>query len=90
MKKLSERQDEVLAKAGKWIKSHGEKYCPITAVKRISHWKKTVKELRKKDLATLRKGGEVVYVTKWGWRYLEDKHPEITRRGGSGEEIPLE
>ncbi|MDI6883584.1 MAG: hypothetical protein QMD00_00330 [Hadesarchaea archaeon] len=80
MPQPSKEHEDFLLKAAGWIKAHGEKYCPVTAVKHLPRWKKLFKELEKWGLVQEYKRGETVIVTKAGWDYLAAKHPDLVRR----------
>lgn len=80
MPEITRKHELFLVKAAKWIKAHGNPYCPKTAVKHISNWRILFKDLVALELVRKYKGGETIEVTREGWDYLSRKYPDITRR----------
>jgi hypothetical protein len=80
MVKLTENHKEFLIKSGKWIKAHGQKYCPTTAVKHIPKWKKVFKDLEKWKLVRPYKSGDVIEITSYGWSLIYSISPELLGR----------
>lgn len=80
MADLTPAHKEFLVKAARWIKGHRELYCPITAVKHIPNWESVFKDLQKRWLVQPYKGGEVVFITEYGWAWIAQHHPEIAER----------
>jgi hypothetical protein len=80
MQELTKAHDEVLARAAAWIKGRRKKYCPITAISDVGHWRKLAKELESTGLIYWYKAGETIGLTGDGWRVIADKHPEIAGR----------
>jgi ribosomal protein S19E (S16A) len=79
--KFTPEHEQVLVKTAKWIKAHRELYCPTTAVKGIPKYRKLLDELHSMGLVERYKKGEVVKISRLGWYYLNETHPELTCRG---------
>ena len=77
---ITEEHDEIMVRIARWMKSHREKYAPITPISKVPNYSKYLHDLKKWDYVRGYKRGEVVYLTGFGWRYLADKHPEIYKR----------
>lgn len=89
-KALSSQEKKFLVKVAKWCKSKGEPYCPITAVSKLSNWKKIRKKLEGYGLVQKHGGRkDTIEITDLGWWHLEEIRPEVTRRRRGGREIPL-
>lgn len=70
-----------MKKVAKWCKSEAQPYCSVKAISNLPNWKENRSELEKRGL--VRKHGgrkDTIEITKLGWDYLNEKHPEITRR----------
>ena len=84
MAEFTSHHDLFLVRAGKWIHAHGGEYCPTTAVKEIPGYRKLFDELHSMGLVDKYKSGNVIKIAPRGWDYLNERHPEITRRRRGG------
>lgn len=72
--------DVVLTQTAKWIKSHREKYAPISAISKTPNYRSMLGFLKRKGYIRMYKNGAAIIIEKKGWDFLLLNFPEIYTR----------